>query len=48
MLMCELLKMCLSFPKKCARTSEIFQVNRQYLYMFNSQVYNLFLGRLNK
>ena len=48
MLMCELIKMCLFFPKNCARTSEIFQINKQYLYMFDSQLSNLFLGGLNK
>ena len=48
MLMCELIKMCLFFPKKYARTSEIFQINKRHLYMFDSQVSILFLGRLNK
>ena len=46
--MCELIKMCLFFPKKCNRTSEVFQINKQYLYMFDSQVSDLFLGGLNK
>ena len=46
--MCEFIKMCLFFPKKCARTSEISQINKKYLCMFGSQVSNLFLGRLNK
>ena len=46
--MCELMNMCLFFPKKCNRTSEVFQINKQYLYMFDSQVSHLFLGGLNK
>ena len=50
--MCELTKMCLFFLEKCARTSEIFLINKQclkvYTCMFDSQVFNLFLGRLNK
>ena len=45
MLMCEMIKMCLFFPKKCARTSEIFQINKQYLYMFDKyQWRNVALG----
>ena len=48
MLMCDLIKMCLFFSKKCARTFEIFQINKQYIHIFDSQVYKLFLGRLKK
>ena len=44
----ELIKMCLFFPKKCYRTSEVFQINKQYLYVFDSQVSHLFLGGLNQ
>ena len=46
--MYELIEMCLLFPEKCNRTSEIFQINKQYLYMFDSRVSNLFLDELNK
>ena len=46
--MYELIKMCLFFPEKFNRTSEIFQINKQYLYIFDSKVSNLFLGGLNK
>ena len=42
--MCEFIKMCLFFPKKCNRTSEVFQINKQYLYMFDSQVSHLLFG----
>ena len=46
--MYELIKMCLFFPEKRNRTCNIFQINKQYLNIFDSQVSNMSLGGLNK
>ena len=46
--MYELIKMCLFFHEKCNRTCYIFQIKKQYLYMFDNQVSNMSLGGLNK